>query len=88
MFLILKGKIPEGMVIVPKGFFIMGSNNHGEDERPEHQVYLDSFYIDKFEISAAQYAEFLNKTNEINIIESDNNPNENKPLIVSNSDIS
>jgi len=26
----------------------MGSNDHGEDERPEHKVYMDAYYIDKY----------------------------------------
>jgi formylglycine-generating enzyme required for sulfatase activity/regulator of sirC expression with transglutaminase-like and TPR domain len=52
----------DGMVEIPAGFFIMGSNDHGEDEKPEHKVFLDSYYIDKYEVSAKQYAEFLNQT--------------------------
>ncbi len=50
-----------GMVLVPAGKFIMGS---GEDEfipeeSPQHEVYLDAFYIDKYEVTNAQYWEFL-----------------------------
>jgi formylglycine-generating enzyme required for sulfatase activity len=54
--------INEGMVEIPAGFFIMGSNDHGEDEKPEHKVFLDAYYIDKYEVSAQQYADFLNQT--------------------------
>jgi formylglycine-generating enzyme required for sulfatase activity len=60
----LLGKValstPEGMVLIPKGYFLMGANGHGDDEAPEHKVYLDAYYIDKHEVTAAEYAKFLN----------------------------
>ena len=37
----------------------MGSNNGGNDEKPVHTVYLDAFYIDKYEMTQAQYNKFL-----------------------------
>ena len=51
---------PKNMVLVSSGFFIMGSNRSLEDEAPEHRVYLDSYWIDKYEVSARKFAEFLN----------------------------
>ena len=39
----------------------MGSDEGENDERPVHIVYLDSFYIDKTEVSNAQFAQFLNE---------------------------
>ncbi|MBM3236375.1 formylglycine-generating enzyme family protein [Candidatus Poribacteria bacterium] len=58
----LRAKKPKGMVLIPAGEFEMGDNfNEGnDDERPVHTVYLDAFYIDKYEVTNAQYAEFLN----------------------------
>ena len=53
--------VPENMILIPKGYFIMGANGHGDDEAPEHKVYLDAFYIDKYEVTAAEFAEFLNE---------------------------
>jgi formylglycine-generating enzyme required for sulfatase activity len=47
------------MVLVPSGEFTMGSPTGDVDERPPHQVYLDSFLIDKHEVTVGQYAEFL-----------------------------
>jgi len=44
-----------GMVYVPAGEFIMGSDKGDSDERPVHTVYLDVFYIDKTEVTNAQY---------------------------------
>jgi len=43
------------MVYVPAGPFPMGSENGASDEKPVHEVYLDAFYIDKHEVSWAQW---------------------------------
>jgi formylglycine-generating enzyme required for sulfatase activity len=50
-------RVDGDMVYVPAGDFIMGSQEgQGDsDERPQHTVYLDAFYIDKTEVTAAQY---------------------------------
>ena len=45
---------------VPAGYFAMGSPEGRADEQPVHQVYLDEFYIDRFEVNNDQYAAFLN----------------------------
>lgn len=45
---------------VAAGYFAMGSAVGRTDERPVHQVYLDDFYIDRFEVNNGQYAAFLN----------------------------
>lgn len=47
------------MVLIPAGEFIMGINEARADARPEHKVYLDAFYIDKYEVTNVQYYEFL-----------------------------
>jgi formylglycine-generating enzyme required for sulfatase activity len=48
------------MVYVPGGTFMMGSdtddNNANSDEMPQHEVTLTSFWIDKTEVTNAQYA--------------------------------
>ena len=53
------------MHLIPSGTFLMGSAddnvNAGDDEKPQHEVTLSSFYIDKYEVSVAQYALFLNE---------------------------
>ena len=43
------------MVLVPEGKFTMGSENGDTNEKPIHQVYLDTFYIDKYEMTNAHY---------------------------------
>jgi formylglycine-generating enzyme required for sulfatase activity len=47
------------MVLVPAGEFLMGSAetdpSASDDEKPRHLVYVDTFWIDKTEITNAQY---------------------------------
>src|SRR5438445_9013394 len=50
------------MVEIPEGPFKMGSTNGDYDEAPEHQVYLATFYIDKYEVTQAEYDRFVRAT--------------------------
>ncbi len=43
------------MVLVPAGEFIMGSNLGDSDEKPRRRVYLDAFYIDKYELTNERF---------------------------------
>jgi formylglycine-generating enzyme required for sulfatase activity len=52
-------EIVDRMVVVPRGWFIMGTDAGVLNERPEHEVFLDTFLIDLFEVSAQEFAEFL-----------------------------
>ena len=45
------------MLLVPAGEFIIGSEGGLHDELPVHTVYLDDYYMDKYEITNATYAE-------------------------------
>ena len=49
---------PRGMVFIPAGEFQMGSGEN-TDEQPVHTVYIDAFYMDKYEVTNAQYKKFL-----------------------------
>ena len=44
-----------GMVWVPGGTFLMGSNDGGIDEKPEHKVTVNGFYMDTTEVTQAEY---------------------------------
>ncbi len=55
----IKGKDGAPMVLIPAGPFLMGSNDGLPNERPEHTVVLDAYYIDQFEITAGRYQKFL-----------------------------
>lgn len=51
---------PAGMVFVPAGEFIMGSDEDRAepDEQPSRKVFLPAFYIDRFEVTNRRYREF------------------------------
>jgi formylglycine-generating enzyme required for sulfatase activity len=53
------GKDGAPMVLIPAGEFTMGSDKGDDDEQPVHRVFLDSFYIDKFEVTNGRYAKFV-----------------------------
>jgi len=57
------GKDGMPMVLIPAGEFEMGDHfNEGDsNELPVHTVYVDSFYIDKYEVTNEMYARFLNE---------------------------
>ena len=50
---------PEGMVLIPAGEFQMGSNDGDTDEKPVHTVHVDAFYMDKYEVTNAEYKKFV-----------------------------
>lgn len=52
----------EEMVFIPASEFIMGNNGGHKDERPSHRVYVDTYYIDKCEVTNAQYKNFCDET--------------------------
>ena len=53
--------VPEGMVLIPAGSFEMGSDDEDadDDEQPVHTVHLDAFYMDKYEVTNAQFKAFV-----------------------------
>ncbi|MFO0591975.1 MAG: SUMF1/EgtB/PvdO family nonheme iron enzyme [Polyangiaceae bacterium] len=46
---------PVGMVCVPGGPAIIGSNDHEAREKPQHTVEVSTFYIDRYEVTNKQY---------------------------------
>jgi formylglycine-generating enzyme required for sulfatase activity len=49
------GPCPEGTVPVPAGTFTMGSDDGYADEKPQHQVKMSAFCIDRTELTVAAY---------------------------------
>ena len=58
------GPAPEGMVWIPGGRFVMGSDHRlsRPDERPRHQVQVDGFWMDQTEVTNAAFARFVEAT--------------------------
>ncbi len=52
----------ETMVLVPEGEFVMGNNHGSSTEQPERRVYLNRYWIDKYEMTFVQYYAFVNAT--------------------------
>lgn len=55
-----KISVPENMVYVEGGSFQMGSDAGDGDEQPVHTVRVNDFYMSKYEVTHAEYIEFLN----------------------------
>ncbi len=50
------------MVLIEGGTFMMGSDKAGKEQKGVHSVTVDSFYIDRNEVTNAEYAEFVKAT--------------------------
>lgn len=55
---------PNDWLLVPAGEFEMGADSKAgdADEGPKHKVYLDDFYIGKYEVTNRQYQSFVKAT--------------------------
>ena len=57
------------MVLIPGGAFWMGSDTGPADERPQHQVKVDAFWIDQHEVTNEQFSHFIESTNYVTTAE-------------------
>ncbi len=53
---------PKNMVLIPSGSFWMGSNTGEENEKPVHKVNLNSYYIDKYPVTNAEFDRFIQES--------------------------
>ncbi len=51
-----------GWVLIPSGWFGMGSAAGQENERPRHQVWVDAFYLGECQVTNREYAIFLDQS--------------------------
>lgn len=58
-----------GMTRVSGGEFLMGSDRHHPEERPARRVSVGAFFIDRHEVSNAQFAEFVKATGYVTMVE-------------------
>jgi formylglycine-generating enzyme required for sulfatase activity len=52
---------PKEMVSIPTGCFQMGSERGDKDEKPAHEVCLDAFFMDKYEVTQEKFEKILGK---------------------------
>ena len=61
-----RGGVPEGFVLVEVGTFTMGSPSNepdrDNDEGPQHQVTVKSFYMGKYEVTQREWRELMGTT--------------------------
>jgi sulfatase modifying factor 1 len=73
------GRAPAGMSWIPGGEFSMGAEDPPDksdvgmkatiDSRPIHRVYVDGFYVDKTDVTNAQFAVFVQATGYVTVAE-------------------
>jgi len=71
--------VPDGMVWIPGGEFSMGANdppdmspvgmNATHDARPIHRVSVDGFFMDRTDVTNAQFAAFVHATGYVTVAE-------------------
>lgn len=59
IFAFSPANIPENMVMVKGGSFLMGTDNIATEEEPVHNVTLESFYIGKYEVTQKEWKEVM-----------------------------
>ena len=62
------------MVWIPGGTFRMGSDDHYPEEGPVHQATVDGFWMDKYQVTNAQFARFVKQTGYTTVAERAPNP--------------
>src|SRR4051812_29285232 len=58
-----------GMIWIPPGRFLMGSEQGAPDERPAHSVSISGFWIDGTEVTNEEFARFIRATGYVTIAE-------------------
>ena len=68
-----KDEIPENMVLVKGGTFLMGGKSEQAyyDEFPRHKVRVSDFLMDATEVTNAQFKKFVEETNYVTVAERD-----------------
>jgi sulfatase modifying factor 1 len=57
-----------GMIFVPAGTFAMGSDQHQPEERFTHFTRVDGFWIDRHEVTNAQFKKFVEATGYVTLV--------------------
>ncbi|MGF6767860.1 sulfatase modifying factor 1 [Paraburkholderia sp. GAS199] len=65
---------PAGMVRIPAGTFLMGSNHHYPEEAPAHKVRVGGFWMDRHTVTNAEFRRFVDATGHATTAERPANP--------------
>jgi formylglycine-generating enzyme len=66
----------EGMVWVPGGTFLMGSEHFYPEERPVRQASVDGFWMDDHPVTVAEFRQFVTATGHVTVAERPLDPDE------------
>ena len=59
----------KNMVWIPGGEFLMGSEDFYPEEKPVHRVRVDGFWMDKYQVTNAQFGAFVEATGYVTMAE-------------------
>lgn len=60
---------PDGMLRIPGGRFLMGSDHHYREEAPAHRVSVSAFWMDRTTVTNAEYGRFVAATGYVTVAE-------------------
>ena len=58
-----------GMMWIPGGTFLMGSNDHYPEERPAHRVTVEGFWMDRTPVTNGEFRRFVEETGYVTFAE-------------------
>src|SRR5688572_29894762 len=70
----LKETIHDSMVFIPGGKFLMGSDKYYPEEKPIHEVTVDGFFMDMYEVTNEEFKKFVDETGYVTVAERPLNP--------------
>src|SRR4051812_33941696 len=62
-------EVQEGMVEIPGGEFLMGSDRHYPEEGPAHRVRVAAFRMDQYPVTTARFRRFVEATGYVTFAE-------------------
>jgi len=64
-----RAPVLEGMVRIPGGAFLMGSDVHYPEEAPAHKVNVNGFWMDVHAVTNAEFRRFIDATHHVTLAE-------------------
>jgi formylglycine-generating enzyme len=64
-----EARAPEGMVWIPGGTFVIGSDDFYPEERPAHPAHVTGFWMDDHAVTVLEFARFVAATDHVTVAE-------------------